>query len=422
MSNQGRMHQHGRPFWIPSLDETEAGYSLKRLTFSAGNEDAEDFFSEAWLQRLLHRIPQSLPIPEIEPGIGELIPVGMEVPTPAGFLDNLFVTVSGNLVLAECKLWRNPEARRRVISQIIDYAQSISSWNYENLDAAIRLSSGVDGKKIASSMIELVKSSLVDETEFDEVSFIDAVQKNLRMGRMLLLVIGDGIRQDIESLTGYLQMHAGFHFTLGLVEVAIFRAPEGGLIVQPRVLARTLNIERAIVRLVDNVLTAQPSVGVTLKDSRARGVTMTEELFFEKISASSPETASSLSSFLELASDCGLYLGPATKSAALRWDSPQGDTLNLGAIDLDGNLQTYAVGWIPNRLGFVDLSHNYLSHLARLMGASVKETPNQGQWHIVKNTGGYPPAIEALTHASEWLELIRDYQLKIINLKQEMVR
>ncbi len=35
-------------------------------------------------------------------------------------------------MLVEAKLWRNPEARRKVIGQILDYAKELSRWNYED--------------------------------------------------------------------------------------------------------------------------------------------------------------------------------------------------------------------------------------------------------------------------------------------------
>jgi len=42
----------------------------------------------------------------------------------------------------------------------------------------------------------------------------------------------------------FLQQHAGLHFTLAIVEWALFEAPTGGYIAQPRVLAKTTNIDR----------------------------------------------------------------------------------------------------------------------------------------------------------------------------------
>jgi hypothetical protein len=39
------------------------------------------------------------------------------------------VTPSGLPVLVECKLWRNPQARHQVVSQILDYAKELSRWS-----------------------------------------------------------------------------------------------------------------------------------------------------------------------------------------------------------------------------------------------------------------------------------------------------
>jgi len=50
----------------------------------------------------------------------------MELPTAAGALDNLWITPEGGIVLGECKLFRNPEARRQVIVQALDYARAIA--------------------------------------------------------------------------------------------------------------------------------------------------------------------------------------------------------------------------------------------------------------------------------------------------------
>jgi hypothetical protein len=51
------------------------------------------------------------------------VPICTELNTPAGPIDNFMVSPSGLPVLVECKLWRNPEARREVVSQILDYAK-----------------------------------------------------------------------------------------------------------------------------------------------------------------------------------------------------------------------------------------------------------------------------------------------------------
>lgn len=402
-----RKLQHTNPFWIASLDQVEQGKILERLKFSPTEGIIEGKYNEDWLQRLLHLFPHALPISELEPGIDSVIAVGREVCTPAGPIDNVFVTPDGNIVLVECKLWRNPESRRKVIAQIIDYAQSISQWGYKEFDAAIRKSLGANANM---SLFDLVTQNFGD---IDEAEFVDAIQKNLRTGRLLLLVVGDGIREDTESLTDYLQMHAGFHFTLGLVEVAIFRTPEQGFVVHPRVLARTLNIERATVRLASGSIVAEPVKTEIVQADRP--MSMTEAIFFEKLEASSPDVAKKLRQFLTRADEKELriFLSPATKSASLKWESASGRVFNLGGIDFSGKLITYAINWGTGEIGKLEQAHEYLDALGRLAGGTVRKTPNPAQWYVVRSGVTPPGAMDVLNKTEEWLDLIAEYQAKL---------
>lgn len=416
MSIKKGMTQYTKPFWLPSLGDGVSGQRLVRKQFSQVGENDEKY-DEDWLQRLLYRFPDSLPIEEIEPVFGKVISVGREMPTPAGPVDNVYVTPEGNIILVECKLWRNPEARRRVISQIIDYAQSISSWSYSDFDAAIKKSLGADGNPIGLSLIELVSqddsAGITENDEFDEARFIDAVQKNLRMGRLLLLVVGDGIREDTERLAEFLQIHAGFHFTLGMIEVAIFQTPDKGFIVQPRVLARTLNIERAIVRLISSNIEAVQPLANSEGAVTPRSMSMTEEIFFEKLRVSSPSVASELERFLIKAKDLGVFLDPATKSAGLKWESGGGKLFNLGGINLDGNLVSFSVCWAPNNFGRIDIGHDYLEGLSKIINGDVRKTKDPAQWYVVKNGLAYPSGMDILSKADDWLKLISWYQNKL---------
>jgi hypothetical protein len=104
-------------------------------------------FNEAWLQNLIHRHPNCLPASLIEPAFGELISVGMEVPTKHGPIDNLLMKPEGDIVLVEAKLWHNPEARRHVVAQALDYASCLFEWDYEELERAILKSGFGDGTK-----------------------------------------------------------------------------------------------------------------------------------------------------------------------------------------------------------------------------------------------------------------------------------
>jgi len=120
----------------------------------------------------------------------------MELPTRSNlFIDNLFVTPNGDLILVECKLWHNYESRRDVIVQILEYGKEISSWDYSELQAAIRKASYKhlpQGEAPPQNLYEFVRS---EPDVLEEKDFIDEVSRNLKRGRFLLLIVGDGIHE-----------------------------------------------------------------------------------------------------------------------------------------------------------------------------------------------------------------------------------
>jgi hypothetical protein len=91
-------------------------------------------YSEAWVRDLVFHNPSSLPVHEIDPSFAPLIPICTELDTRvAGLADALFINHLGMPTLLESKLWRNPEARRVVVGQILDYARVLKRWTYNDL-------------------------------------------------------------------------------------------------------------------------------------------------------------------------------------------------------------------------------------------------------------------------------------------------
>lgn len=212
-----------------------------------------DAYSEAWLQDLLYRHPDSLPISEIDDSFSGLIPVCREMETTAGPLDVLYATPGGRLVIVEAKLWRNPEARRKVIGQILDYAKELSRWSYETLDAAVRRARRAEDGDKPKGLAQLVGFEL---NSSEEARFFDSVTQSLRRGDFLLLIVGDGIREGVGAITDFLDGHASLHFTFGLVEMAIYRMPDGAQMVQPRVLAQSTILRRIILDIRNDSIEA----------------------------------------------------------------------------------------------------------------------------------------------------------------------
>lgn len=236
----------GRQHATPILLSDKGAKPLMPLSMGAGPEAV----SEAAIQQMIHDHPTCLPIAEIDPMFCNPVPICTELNTTAGPIDNFMVTPSGLPVLVECKLWRNPEMRRQVVSQILDYAKELSRWSSSDLqrEASRRL------RRSGNALLDLVREA---GHEIDETDFNDALTANLRRGRFLLLIVGDGIRENVEAITEYLQVHAGLHFTLGLVELPIYSMPtEGQRIVVPRVLAKTLVIRREVVAVPEGYAVA----------------------------------------------------------------------------------------------------------------------------------------------------------------------
>lgn len=209
--------------------------SLDRIPFKA---DANGL-KEAWLQKFLFEHPTAIPFREIDPSLETVVPLCCEMNTGAGYVDLVFITTSGKLVLVETKLFRNPEARREVIAQILDYAKHLTVWRYEHL--AARVASAASGH--SSYLMEKVRAAM---PSLEEARFVDAVNRSLSRADMLLVIAGDGIQTGTEALVEFLERHGGLQFSFGLIEIAVFRTPAGDTLVQPRLLARTELLRRTL--------------------------------------------------------------------------------------------------------------------------------------------------------------------------------
>ncbi len=221
--------------------DVEAGSSEILHRVRLGLRPADGGVDEATLQKLLFDHPECLPIAAIDSAYGDAVPVCRELSVPAGSIDALYVNAQGRLTLCEFKLWRNPQARREVIGQILDYAKDLASWSYEDLQRQVSLALGREGSNVLYELVSRRNPDVV------EAEFVDNVTRHLDRGEFLLLIIGDGIRERAEKIVDFVQSHSGLRFNLALVEAALYRDGPDRLLVQPRVLARTEIVQRFVV-------------------------------------------------------------------------------------------------------------------------------------------------------------------------------
>lgn len=382
--------QYGHTLFLDGFQEGSSAKKLEPVHFSKKASESA-LYDEAWLQHLIMHHPSLLPVDQIEPAFTPLVPICVELRMPSGFLDNLLVTPSGALALVECKLWRNPQARREVVAQIIDYAKDMSTWTYDTLQTAIEdainreeainrtrpLDASED--KRTRRLYELVSK----KGGIDEVSFHDAVSRNLKRGRFLLLIVGDGIREGVEAMAEFLQQHAGFHFTLAFVELALFKAPNTGYIAQPRVLAKTTMIPRGIVTLDEGRIAIGPPIMRPAAIDTPRRTTLTKELYFEQLEKHLPGISERLNAFLDNLATYNVSPEFGTDCLMLKWRPDDGKSWNLGTVSSHGQVYTDTLYAQANNEALLERGQQYIEKLADLVpGALVKKGK---AWGVAQN-------------------------------------
>lgn len=206
-------------------------------------------FSEHWIQSLIFDHPELLPAREIDDDFDQLIAIGREIPVLSGSIDNLYISPKGKLCLVETKLWRNPEAHRTVLAQLLDYAKDLAQLDYRDLEERVKRYFQVR-KSHYSSIFEVVTAKVQDEN-LDAISFEAELRRSLSTGDFLLLIVGDKIRPQVAMLAESVQAAPHLEFTIGLVELSLYYL--GGdpwpLLVVPSLVGRTYEVSRGVIRI-----------------------------------------------------------------------------------------------------------------------------------------------------------------------------
>jgi hypothetical protein len=262
------------PHLLRGKGEELDGHPVARLP-------VERALSESWLQQALDSCPALLPVELVDDRVEPpLVSLGREISSGSGPIDNLFLSQNGYPVVVETKLWRNAEARRHVVAQILDYAVQLRKWDYSQLEAVCR-SAG----RVRSSLWEHVGPA-----DLDEPQWIDTVNRNLSLGRLTLLIVGDGIRSQARELGAALSGHADFQFRLGMIELRLYELDDGVLAV-PVTLFRTQEIARILVsgqlERVDFPIEPRTTRTTRGGEPRAPRSVLDEEAFVEGLRAQS---------------------------------------------------------------------------------------------------------------------------------------
>ncbi len=199
--------------------------------------EESDFDGETALQEALKRTPEVIPVADLE--LGDVIVVGRETPLPVGAVDLLLVDTQGRVIIVETKLSRNPELRRQVVAQVLDYGASL--WKtastlkaFEKLALRYWQSDSCEDTRVkdASSLRDgvepIFKELCGDDWDYD--TFEAALDDNLANGRHVLLIVASGL---MDGLSRDLLQYANICLGLPLygVEITMFKMGDKELIV-----------------------------------------------------------------------------------------------------------------------------------------------------------------------------------------------
>ena len=199
--------------------------------------EESDFGCETALQEALKRNPEAIPVADLE--LDHVIVVGRETPLPAGAIDLLLVDAQGQVLIVETKLSRNPELRRQVVAQLLDYGASLwktaptvkafeklvlSYWQSDSCEDA-----QVKGANSLRDGVEPIFKELYGK-DWDYDAFEATLDDNLANGQHVLLVVASGL---MDGLSRDLLQYANICLGLPLygVEITMFKMGDMELIV-----------------------------------------------------------------------------------------------------------------------------------------------------------------------------------------------
>lgn len=306
----------GRPIVFNEGAQPRCFVSLEGI--SARRDDPKSF-NESLLQELIDATPNVLPVREYLPSTTTLFSLGREVPVDLGanngYIDNLLVTNDGYLVIVETKLYRNPEGIREVIAQTLQYGMAVGQMPVMELEARIKRgqSPALTGNE---SIRDCVSRQAAEQNHPAALAddFDEALERHLRRGEMLLLIVSDGIHIGVERVAHWLNGQGNSSpFKFGLVELKFYAHGNERLVV-PRTVLKTREVSRHVVvvdvrpqagaeasAVVRDEFRSSPSGG-KIQESRiikAAKAPLTKSQFLQLVSAENLPTVSQLLEQLE---------------------------------------------------------------------------------------------------------------------------
>jgi hypothetical protein len=169
---------------------------------------ADDYELERGFQELLAEYPDLLPGDQIDKDLPrkwvlvareQLVRVQGDPLSPLWRVDHVFVDQEGIPTLVEVKRGKNPELRREVIGQMLDYAANANSyWSADVLETSFQSRCIDEGKEPT----EVLRGVFGDDCDYD--AFWATVNRNLKDRRIRLLFVSESVPMELQRVVEFL--------------------------------------------------------------------------------------------------------------------------------------------------------------------------------------------------------------------------
>lgn len=177
------------------------------------------FPNEAELQSMLHSCAELIPVRAGEDAPRVFV---RESGLPgSGITDLLGVDSDGNIYVVECKLASNPEIRRKVLGQVMEYAAFLWNMPYEDFDQFFV-------RRENETLLALMGKKAGPDWVAEE--FRGQVAKNLKSGTFHLIIAVDNMNDELSQVIRYLAACAP-SIRLEAVEINIYKSGETEVLV-----------------------------------------------------------------------------------------------------------------------------------------------------------------------------------------------
>jgi ribosomal protein L30E len=161
--------------------------------------------NEYELQKYINDYPSLLdPISKINKQEYPIFIISKEFNVKSGYIDLFAIDIEGNLYIIETKLAENPEIRRSVIGQVLEYANNLTEMNYDSIcnECNKYFQKNTDLNKIINNYYkEYIKNN---DIEMGKMDYKKVISENIKNGKINIVIIANNISYEIQKLINYI--------------------------------------------------------------------------------------------------------------------------------------------------------------------------------------------------------------------------